>query len=475
MNVADFLAANKSIVIAPAGYGKTFTIAEAIAAYKGEKKVLVLTHTHAGIASLREKFQQKGLPSTAFHLDTICSFALELTKTYHLNKEEIPKESETSAMFDFAVQHAQMILKAKPIKQLMAIRYDHLIVDEYQDCTIAQHKMILELSETLKTHLLGDPLQGIFEFKGQHIVDFNDGSFSPFKENLQSLEKPWRWINAGQVALGQDLARIRENLLTGQDIDLRDYASICWVNGRGDDYTRQGTAVKRQMFQEIYQGAVIIHPNTTSVYPRIKVVQQYKQLQLIEAIDGKEYYQWCLQFDTHTGSVLVKDVANMMRSVSSETCINKWFKTDGSLVNKRSPAEKEIQTILASMVNSLITDKSYLRIARLIVAIAKLPSQSVYRKEFVNDIYHALMDAERLRLSASESIARNRNILRRRGRKIAQKSIGNTLLTKGLEFDTVVVLNAQDIKDPRHLYVALTRCCKRLVVIADGPILHPYS
>jgi len=475
MDIEAFLAANKSIVIAPAGYGKTYTIAEAIAAYRGKKKVLVLTHTHAGIASLREKFQQRGLPSNAFHLDTICSFALELTKTYHINKAEIPRENDASAMFDFAVQHAEIILKAKPIKQLIAIRYDHLIVDEYQDCTIAQHKMILELSESLKTHLLGDPLQGIFGFRGQPIVDFNDSSFSPFMENSQSLETPWRWMNAGQAALGNDLARIRERLLSGQDIDLRDYASICWVCGQGDDYAKPGTAVKLKLFQEINQGAVIIHPNTTSVNPRKNVVQQYKQLQLIEAIDGKEYYQWCAQFDSHSGLVLVKDVADMMRSACNKTCINNWFKADGSLVNKRNQAEIEVQSGLSSVVNPLVIGKSYLKIARLIAAITKLPDQTVYRKEFVKDIYHTLVDADRLGLSASEAIARNRNILRRKGRKVSQKSIGNTLLTKGLEFDTVVVLNAQDIKDPKHLYVALTRCCQKLVVIADKPVLHPYS
>ena len=86
MDIEAFLAANKSIVIAPAGYGKTYTIAEAIAAYRGEKKVLVLTHTHAGIASLREKFQQRGLPSNAFHLDTAKG----------LNSSSISREKRTN-------------------------------------------------------------------------------------------------------------------------------------------------------------------------------------------------------------------------------------------------------------------------------------------------------------------------------------------------------------------------------------------
>ena len=89
MDIDTFLSANKSMVIAPAGFGKTYTIAECIASYRGEKRVLVLTHTHAGIASLKEKFRLKNIPSSTYQLETICGFALNLVKAYHLNKDEI--------------------------------------------------------------------------------------------------------------------------------------------------------------------------------------------------------------------------------------------------------------------------------------------------------------------------------------------------------------------------------------------------
>lgn len=69
----------------------------------------------------------------------------------------------------------------------------------------------------------------------------------------------------------------------------------------------------------------------------------------------------------------------------------------------------------------------------------------------------------------------DRNVLRRKGRKVMQKSIGTTLLTKGLEFDNVVILNAQKFDDPRHFYVALTRCSEKLVVISITAVLHPYN
>ena len=475
MDIELFLSAGKSMVIAPAGYGKTHSIAEAIAGYQGKKKVLVLTHTHAGIASLKDKFTQNSLPSTKYHLDTICSFALDLTKTYHINKSEIPDESDTAAMFGFAIEHASVILRARPIKQLLSTRYDHLIVDEYQDCSLAQHKMILEMSKSIKTHILGDPLQGIFGFRNEPVVDFNDASFVPFQENCQTLEIPWRWNNAGNNALGQDLAIIRKKLMKGEDIDLRDYQSIVCINGGEQDYAIPQTDSRKQVFKELSLDAVVIHPNSASIEPRKAVVRSFQQLQMIEPIDGKDYYKWAHEFDVQSGQPLIKAVAEMMRKVCSKTAITFWIKDNGALVKKQKKEEIAISDNLVQIVSLLSEKKSYGLVAELINAISNLPNVIIYRKDFVRDMTRVLIDAGRMGVSATETLIRNRNIARRRGRKVMKKSIGTTLLTKGLEFDNVVILNAQLFNDPRHLYVAFTRCCKRLVVIANNPVLHPYS
>lgn len=475
MDIEAFLSADKSIVIAPAGYGKTHTIAEAIAAYRGKKKVLVLTHTHAGIASLRKKFEEHHLPQAKYHLDTISSFALDLTKTYHLDKAEIPTESDLRVLFAFALEHAVKILKAKPIKQLLGIRYEHLIVDEYQDCSVLQHAMVLELSKTLKTHLLGDPLQGIFGFRNEPIVEFDDPSFAPFYSSCQTLETPWRWNNAGNAALGQDLAKIRVKLEAGEDIDLREYQSIVTVYGSEQDYAIPQTVVRRQIFWEIDRNAVILHPNCAGPEPRKAVVRQYPLLELLEPIDGKDYYKWCDAFDHMSGQDLIKAVADMMRVASSKTSVSSWIKESGALVKKQKEDEKAIYKGLEEIATALCTRKSYGLIAILINAIGKLPGVTVYRKELVRNVAQVLVEANRQGLTATEALVRNRNVARRSGRAITKKSIGTTLLTKGLEFDNVVVLNAQQFDNPRHLYVALTRCCKRLVVITDKPVLHPYK
>ena len=475
MDIEAFLNADKSIVIAPAGYGKTYTIAEAIASYQGCKKVLVLTHTHAGIASLKEKFDQRELLPSKYHLDTICSFALELTKTYHLNKEEIPSENDTKAMFSYAIQHAKLILQAKPIQYLMGINYEHLIVDEYQDCTVAQHKLIMELSKTLKTHILADPLQSIFGFGNEQIVDFNDRTFEPFHVNSQTLDTPWRWQNAGQDLLGRDLSLIRNKLLNNEDINLSEYPSVEFYNEPSDGYTQPGSQYKRKIFEVLNDESVLlIHPISQNPLARVKFIQQFPQLRMIESIDDKSIYEYCDLFDSMEGEGLVKTVVDMMKALAKTSAITKWFNTQGKIIKKQKQTEKEVSDSLVNAITPLLSNKTFSGVLNLIDAISGLPDMRIYRKSILFDIKCTLRDAERLGITAKEAIIRNRNIVRRRGRKIIGKSIGTTLLTKGLEFDTVVVLNAHQFDNPKHLYVALTRCCNRLVVITNNPVLHPY-
>lgn len=53
------------------------------------------------------------------------------------------------------------------------------------------------------------------------------------------------------------------------------------------------------------------------------------------------------------------------------------------------------------------------------------------------------------------------------GRKIEGKCIGTTLLTKGLEFDTVIILYPERFEDKKNFYVAISRACKTLVFITS--------
>ncbi len=296
----------------------------------------------------------------------------------------------------------------------------------------------------------------------------------PFNDNCQTLDIPWRWNNANKNALGQELSSIRSKLLSSRAINLQDYTEIELVLAPENDYATPRSPYKSKIFSALRDDSVLlIHPISESIEPRIKFVQQFPQLRMVESIDDKTFYSSCLSFDTSSGYPLIAAVVNLVRKVGSKTQINVWFNDAGGLKNKRSAADQQIRKKLEGIITSLVSKKSYTDIALLIEAIAKLPNVRIYRTDCLRDICQTLRDAARLGISATKSIERNRNILRQKGRKIQARKIGTTLLTKGLEFDTVVVLNAHHFTDKRHLYVALTRCCKRLIVISNNPILNP--
>jgi superfamily II DNA or RNA helicase len=61
MNHQLFISHDKSLLIAPAGYGKTHFIMESLQHTEG--KQLVLTHTHSGVASIKAKLQKANMPT----------------------------------------------------------------------------------------------------------------------------------------------------------------------------------------------------------------------------------------------------------------------------------------------------------------------------------------------------------------------------------------------------------------------------
>lgn len=93
------------------------------------------------------------------------------------------------------------------------------------------------------------------------------------------------------------------------------------------------------------------------------------------------------------------------------------------------------------------------------------------RREVVASLQHCLRNYPE-DMTVYEAMYETRNAIRRGGRKIQGRCIGTTLLTKGLEFDTVIVLDAHRFEDSKNFYVAISRACKRLVIISKTPTLH---
>lgn len=471
MNFEEFVSKSKSMIVAPAGYGKTHAIALCLSYTKG--KQLILTHTNAGVASLKEKIIQQGINNKHYRVETITSFAQKYVSAFYCG-DDIP-EQEDNAYFPFILEQAKNILKINPIKDVIKASYNGLFVDEYQDCIIGQHNFIKTLGEILPIHILGDHLQGIFDFNGDTLVDF-DEDLNDF-EKFPDLTEPWRW-KTDNPSLGECLKQIRTLLEEKREIDLDLFNSYIetLVISENDKYiTRTNYNIKIwSLIQD--DNVLIIHPESSNKNARKKFVSLFKnKCFLVEAIDDKDFYKFSKEFDkmnlSNFYNILYKIIPKLF---NGETSRNNWFNKDGAK-RKISESDRNIIRPLIAYIEKIKQKFSFSVISEILKKIEKLPGIKCYRRELFWNLCKALEQAEYKSISVYEAMKEIRNIKRRVGRKISGRCIGTTLLTKGLEFDTVAVLDAHKFKCPKNFYVAITRASKKLIIFTNNKILSPYK
>ena len=81
-NDLSLLDLRQAAVVAPAGCGKTHLIAESLRAYDGSVPVLVLTHTNAGVAALRQRLARLAVPARLYRVTTLDGWAMRLGRAF---------------------------------------------------------------------------------------------------------------------------------------------------------------------------------------------------------------------------------------------------------------------------------------------------------------------------------------------------------------------------------------------------------
>ena len=487
INIEEFLSPNKSMIIAPAGYGKTHTIVDCLEQFQFEdKRILILTHTHAGIASIKDKITERSIPTKKYEITTICSFALNLTLSF-VPESNLPDDSDMKEKFRIAQSLALRLLMAKPIQSVLRAKYEHVIVDEYQDCDTVQHALINSLGNVAKVHILGDPMQSIFGFNGTS-VDLNSNAVNAYREHLQELSIPWRWNNAGCASLGEEIFQIRQLLESHKEINLTQFRNIQFVKANTNDLywhgERNGTppqiivTLRHYLSHQHTGNVLILHPDTYQKETRVKLTKKLSNLGMLESIDDDEFYKTIAKFESTYGYELIASTVCFLKETCVASHLDKWIHHDGTLVNKSSNREKDViekYETLKEIIKPLLENKNASVILSVIRKIRKLFNiRRVIRQDIYYSIERILKDAESRNISFSQALKMNRDKVRRIGRNISGKYIGTTLLTKGLECETVIILNADKFPDEKHLYVAISRCSKRLIIASDKAILSPY-
>lgn len=465
----DLCTIHQGSITAPAGCGKTELITSSLAAKPPGRPVLILTHTNAGVAALRARLKKAAVPSTSYRLSTIDGFAMRLIGKFPVRSGHVTSLLELSnpnVDYPSIRQAALNLLDAGHPLQAVKATYERLWVDEYQDCNTVQHALILALASMLPTCVLGDPMQAIFGFRNNRLVNWQTDVQAAFPA-AGELGTPWRWRNAGTEALGQWLLQVRAALAAGQRVDLRtapEQLTLISLTA-GNEAVKRRTAARSNAPG---QGTVLIIGDSMNVQGRHDLTSQTPGAVVVERVDLPELTSFARRFDLH-GATALQDLvlfsAEMMTGVGATALLSRV----GTL---RANRARNPPTIPEAAAVAFEGDRTWKRALDLINALAGHVETRVYRPELLQCCRSAMESALRgeKTFPAAAQNARERN--RHLRSPMARRAVGSTLLLKGLEADVAVILEPENMT-AQHLYVALTRGAKAVVVCSSSPILTP--
>ncbi|MGH3737778.1 MAG: UvrD-helicase domain-containing protein [Micromonosporaceae bacterium] len=459
-DAATLAAARRAYVIAAAGFGKTHLIADAVACTPGERQ-LILTHTHAGVAALRRHLAARGISDRRAHVETISGFALRYATSYPRTCE-VDMPNPAGAQWRHVQSGAARFLATRAGREVIGDSYGGLYVDEYQDCTEAQHALVRTLADVLPTRLLGDPMQGIFAFASEALVDLDN--FDEDFDRLDDLTTPWRW-RATKPALGEWLHSTRHRLIAGRDPDFA--AGPVSVGSVGD--TRHGVCTPGQIaacsaFAGIDQ-VVAIRRLPHAAHETAKNLRGL--FTSMEEMDCQDLFTAARALDA-AGQASTKALALLEFANKCMTRVGTHLRTARTAIERgRIPVTRGGRA--AAAIEALTAAASDATAGNLLAALQqmrRLPDVVLYRAELYEEVCRTLQLVRRKQATTFADAAWTaRDRTRRRGRPAEPRVVSRTLLVKGLEFEHAVVLNFAELATPKEKYVALTRPRRTLTVL----------
>lgn len=468
VTVARVLVQAPCSVELPAGTGKTHLLAAtaAVAGHQGNRS-LILTHTNAGVDAIRRRLRSFRVPSKLVRVETITSWAFSLDRAYSgiagVTVPDVPDWANSTEYVHGAVQVAQ----AQAIQQMLSASYDYLFVDEYQDCTVAQHEFVLGLARAIpRTVILGDPLQAIFGFAGT-LAGWSSHVLPSFPA-LDKLEHtPHRW-SGHNPALGQWLLDIRPLLTSGCQFDFSTHKvqGLRWVRS-----SQVALVNAARGFRDPNESVVVLDtfPNFITAHAG-RIGGGYT---VMEEVEGKFMKAWLTRLPAEGDPLLAHWLAEFTKACSiGHAGINRQLL--GHLQRGHTVAHLRrdgLDDVLVS-IDEVVGNPTYEQLGRSAALIRRSAALRFCRREAWRDTFSALATSQEGGDTPIESLATVRDRLRHRGRGTTTRVISRPVLVKGLEYDHVVIADAARMRDPRTLYVALSRARKSVTVIGGNPIVR---
>ena len=466
----DLLAIDCGTVTAPAGCGKTHLIAQALTRHAGPKPILVLTHTNAGVAALRARLDKAGVASGTYRLATIDGWCMRLLTLFPKRGGHDPailSVTNPKAHYPAIRYAAAVLLRHGHINDVLAATYDRLVVDEYQDCSEVQHAIVAFASQSLRTCVLGDPMQAIFGFQGNALADWDQHVCMHFPIAAE-LTEPWRWINAGEEGFGRYLLDVRRSLIAGQGVDLSAAPpNLSWVHLDGsEDHQRR---LRAGAVAAADGEKVLIIADSKSPSGQRQFASQIHGAVTVENVDMRDLVTFGEGLDLSSDGLL-QHVVSFASTVMTNTGASNLLTRVATL---RAGRERLPASPVEALAVQLVEAPSYRLAADLLVEIGREHDVRTHRPAILRGALRMLKSCgDCPDVAPAEAAVQERERSRLIGRPLAKRTVGSTLLLKGLEADTAVILYPAEM-DRRHLYVAMTRGAKRLIICSRIGQLAP--
>lgn len=461
--VADVLSSQPCSVTLPAGAGKTELIAATVAeAGQRGGTSLVLTHTHAGVDALRRRMKKFGVMRDQVVVRTIDSWSYDLITHFpDLAGIAVPTAPDWSRSTEYHLAAARAA-GTKAITRMLRVSYTNLFVDEYQDCTVQQHELVLALSASVPTTVLGDPLQSLLTFGKTPPVAWEADVLPNFPEVVVD-HRPRRW-EPDHAELGQWLVGIRTELTGGLPISL-DGTPVRWVR-KSDDRTFVSECMKA--LGQDGTIAVLGRFRHDCVSAASKLSGRYT---VMEALDEKVTAAFAAKVDTGSGPAVAHAVVEFATKCSV-----------GIPTHISSAKRKRLLEGLSFVTRDENLKPTYDAVVRVreqptpatvrvgFELLGKLQGVSIHCREAWKEVSRSLASAGTNGCAVAEALQLERNHTRAVGRSAAARVVSRPLLVKGLEYDHVIILDPTAY-GAQELYVALTRGSKSVTVISESSTL----
>lgn len=422
------------------------------------------------VAALRGRLDRASVRSGAYRLSTIDGWAMRLVSLFPMRSGLDPailNLSNPGKDYPQIRKAAAILLRDGHLSESLRASYLQLIVDEYQDCNKLQHAIVYFAASVLPTCVLGDPMQAIFDFA--EPLPHWDNEVCKHFPLIGELTTPWRWVNAGTRPFGEWLLAARAELVAGRPINLNTAPpEVQWVHMDGtEDHGRRLKA--GQTRAPGADGTVLIIGDAVNPKAQRQFASQTPGAVTVESVDLRDLVDFAKKLDLGRPDaleVVVEFAGSVMINVGGDDLLARVSSLRKGTA-RREASDRERAAIVFGAA------PSYRGAIDLLVEINREGGVRTHSPAVLNACIKTLRhcsgaDAPPL----YEAAVRVREQGRLIGRPLHKRSVGSTLLLKGLEADVAVILDA-DKMNARNLYVAMTRGSKKLVICSTKAILTP--